>query len=118
VSNSSRARKLFSACWPIATIAGVLTLSAVTSATAADDYIRIDSCFGGWHSSQCITRWAPTGDANIRTVPEPKTEEEKAHAVERDHRWLQRCRPIVAQDRYGVPRYRYAAAGCDLGVIE
>jgi hypothetical protein len=51
-------------------------------------------------------------------VPQAETDAEKASATERDQKWLQRCRPIVAQDRYGVPRYHYAAAGCDLGVIE
>lgn len=116
MSNSSR--KLLSVSWPVAAIAGVLTLSAVTSAAAADDYVRIGTCFGGWFASQCVTRWAPTGDPYIRTVPQPHTDEEKAVAAERDHRWLQRCRPVIAQDRYGVPRYHYAAAGCDLGVIE
>jgi hypothetical protein len=115
VSNLSR--KFLSASW-LAAIAGVLTLSAATSAGATDDHLRIDSCFGGWIASQCVTRWAPTGDPYIRTVPQPQTEEEKARAAERDHKWLQRCRPVIAQDRYGVPRYRYAAAGCDLGVIE
>lgn len=118
MSNLSRARKLLSASWPVAAIVGVLTLPVVTSAGAAEDYLRIDSCFGGWRSSQCVTRWAPTGDPYIRTVPQPQSEDEKARAAERDHKWLQRCRPVVAQDSYGVPRYHYAAAGCDLGVIE
>ncbi|HMG77042.1 MAG TPA: hypothetical protein VK591_00055 [Xanthobacteraceae bacterium] len=51
-------------------------------------------------------------------MPEPKDEIEKARATERDQKWLQRCRPIVAQDRYGVPRYHYAARGCEFGIIE
>jgi hypothetical protein len=96
-----------------------LTLAAVTSAAAAsDDYMRIDSCFGGWWASQCITRWAPAGDPYIRTVPQPTDPVEKARATERDQKWLARCRPVIAQDRYGVPRYHYAAPGCDLGVVE
>lgn len=115
---SNLSRKSLSASWPVAAVAGVLTLSAVTSAGAAEDYLRIDTCFGGWRTSQCITHWVPAGDPYIRTVPQPQTEEDKARAAERDHRWLQRCRPVVAQDRYGVPRYHYAAAGCDFGVIE
>jgi hypothetical protein len=108
---------MLSASWSVAAVA-VLTLSAVTSAGAVEGSIRVDTCFGGWWTSQCVTRWAPAGDPFIRTVPQPQTEEEKARAAERDHRWLQRCRPVVAQDRYGVPRYHYAAAGCDFGVIE
>jgi hypothetical protein len=31
---------------------------------------------------------------------------------------MDRCRPSVRQDRYGVPRYHYAARGCEFGVIE
>jgi hypothetical protein len=118
VSNLSRAKTLLSVSWPVVALASVLTLSAVTSAAAADDYLRIDSCVGTWLASQCVTRWAPTGDPNIRLVPQPENEADKARAAERDHKWLQRCRPVVAQDRYGVPRYRYAAPGCDFGVIE
>jgi hypothetical protein len=51
-------------------------------------------------------------------VPPPEDEAEKERAMARDRRWMERCRPIIAQDRYGVPRYHYAAPGCEFGVIE
>ena len=28
------------------------------------------------------------------------------------------ARPVVHQDPYGVPRYEYAAPGCEFGVIQ
>jgi hypothetical protein len=51
-------------------------------------------------------------------VPQPVTEADKERATARDHRWIDRCHPTIAQDRYGVPRYHYTAAGCEFGVIE
>ena len=32
--------------------------------------------------------------------------------------WQARCHPVIRQDQYGVPRYHYAAPGCDLGKYE
>jgi hypothetical protein len=118
VSNSSRAKKLFSTLWPTAAIAGVLMLLLATPADAVEDTIGIISCVGAPGTVNCVLRVAPAGNPYVRLVPQPENEADKARAAERDHKWLQRCRPVVAQDRYGVPRYHYAALGCDLGVIE
>jgi hypothetical protein len=95
-----------------------MTLSVATSAGAVEDTLGIVGCIGAPGSVNCVFRIGPAGNPYIRTVPQPETEADKARAAERDHRWLERCRPIVAQDRYGVPRYHYFAPGCDFGVIE
>jgi hypothetical protein len=118
VSNLNRAKYLLAASWPTAAIAGVLTLSVATSAGAVEDTVGIVGCIGAPGTVNCVLRIAPAGNPYIRLVPQPENEADKTRAAERDHRWLQRCRPIVAQDRYGVPRYHYAAPGCDFGVIE
>ena len=77
---------------------------------------------GGWVGSQgsmsCVARWGDAGDPYIRAVPQPTTDVERTRAAERDRKWEERCHPLIAQDRYGVPRYRYSAPGCEFGVIQ
>lgn len=76
------------------------------------------SCVGGFTTFNCVTRWGPAGDPYVRTVPRPVDEAEKARLVARDHKWLERCKPIVERDRYGVGRLHYAAPGCEFGVSD
>ena len=111
----NRAR-LLPASWCAAFAGAVLTLPLATLAYA--DTLYVGGCVGAPGAVSCVLRVGPAGDPYVRTVPQPENEADKARATERDQKWLQRCRPIVAQDRYGVPRYHYAAAGCAFGVIE
>jgi hypothetical protein len=83
------------------------------------DSLIVGGCVGPWWGTQnCVTRKSSAGDPYVRLVPAPVDEAEKARAGERDRRWMDHCRPVIAQDRYGVPRYRYVADGCQFGVIE
>jgi hypothetical protein len=96
-------------------------LPAITFMPAAPAYadkLIVSGCVGSWGAGNCVTRKGPAGDPYVRLVPTPDDQAEKARTTERDHRWMDRCRPIIAQDRYGVPRYRYVAPGCEFGVIE
>jgi hypothetical protein len=93
-------------------------LSVVTLTAADADTVGVGGCTGGRGSINCVFRVGPAGDPYIRTVPQPENETDKERATARDHKWIDRCHPTIAQDRYGVPRYRYAAAGCEFGVIE
>lgn len=93
-------------------------LMAVTLCAAHADGIAVGGCVGGQGALNCVARWGSAGDPFIRKVPEPTDDAERQRAAERDRKWEQRCHPIIAQDRYGVPRYQYAAAGCEFGVIE
>jgi hypothetical protein len=111
----NRAR-LLPASWRAAYAGAALTLPLATLAYA--DTLYVGGCVGAPGTVSCVLRVGPAGDPYVRTVPQPESDADKARATERDQKWLQRCRPIIAQDRYGVPRYHYAAAGCDLGVIE
>jgi hypothetical protein len=88
----------------------------MTSTSAHAGGIVTSGCVETWRAFNCATRWAPALDPFVRIVPQPIGEAERAQAIERDHRWLARCRPIVAQDSYGVARYHYAASGCEFGV--
>jgi hypothetical protein len=113
----NRAKALW-ASWPAARFGTVVTLSVITATAAHADYLGVGGCVGGAGAVNCVVRVGPAGDPYIRVVPQPMGEAEKAQASERDRKWIDRCRPVIAQDRYGVPRYHYAAPGCEFGVIE
>jgi hypothetical protein len=112
VSVFNRAKTL-SALAPATLVAGILSLAA-----AHADTLAVGGCVGSRGAFNCVVRIGPTGDPYIRTVPQPVTDEEKERAAARDHKWIDRCHPTIAQDRYGVPRYHYEARGCEFGVIE
>ncbi len=105
-----------------ARIGAAASLSVVAVATicsvAYADGIAAGGCIGGRSSLNCIVRWGDARDPYIRTVPPAADEIERTRAAERDRKWEARCKPTIAQDRYGVPRYQYAAPGCEFGVIQ
>ncbi len=109
----SRFAARFGAAASLAVAAVTMTLSA-----AHADGLAAGGCIGGGSSLNCIVRWGEAHDPYIRTVPPPTDEIERTRAAERDRKWEVRCKPVIAQDRYGVPRYQYAAPGCEFGVIQ
>jgi len=94
------------------------TLAAITLTAADADTVGVGGCVGVKGSVNCVVRVGPAGDPYIRTVPQPENEADKERSAARDRKWIERCHPTIAQDRYGVPRYHYVAAGCEFGVIE
>ena len=94
-----------------------MALATIWSAAYADG-IAVGGCVGGGGSLNCVVRWGDAGDPYIRMVPPAADERSETPRGQRDHKWVARCRPKIAQDRYGVPRYQYAAPGCEFGVIE
>ena len=80
--------------------------------------IKIKSCFGSFHSFFCVTQWGARGDPQLRQVPTPRDAEEEAEFVDRDRKWVARCRPVIMQDQYGVSRYHYASPHCEFGRIQ
>jgi hypothetical protein len=89
------------------------------SALAGSAYgVRNTACVGGRFSVACSTNWRYQDDFDApvrRIAPDPR---EEAAALERDRKWLARCRPQLRADQYGVSRYVYAAAGCEHGRLE
>jgi hypothetical protein len=75
-------------------------------------------CIGDRFSLNCAFRYGPVGDPNLRQVPQPLDAAAIARAEARQRRWAERCHPVIALDRYGVSRYRYAQPGCEFGVGE
>jgi hypothetical protein len=95
----------------------VVVSSVVVSSSARADGIVVGGCVGTRYSITCVKRWGGYGDPYVRLVPS-QTEAEKALSADRERKWQARCRPAVVQDLYGIPRYEYAAPGCEFGVIE
>lgn len=93
-------------------------IAAATPTAAQPQGLRTTGCVGSWRSFSCVTRWGRAGDPFVRLVPQPVDAAEQARAVERDRRWVSRCRPVITQDRYGVARYHYAMPGCEFGIGE
>lgn len=98
--------------------AAAATLSVLVSNSAQANGIAVGGCVGSRYSISCVAHWGAYSDPYMRLVPSPQTEAEKALSTERERKWQARCRPAVVQDVYGVPRYEYAARGCEFGVVE
>jgi len=107
-------RPSYSPSWLIIAILVAISVTGWTPAFAG--HIEVSNCAGTWWMSSCVTIDKALGDAYVRRVPEPFSEADRSRAAERDRRWVARCRPVIVQDGYGVPRYRYAAPGCEFGV--
>jgi hypothetical protein len=104
---------------PIGAAVVIVMTSSVAIGTAAQaQTVGSSSCLGSWYSFNCVNQWAPTGDPFIRMVPPPADAAAKASALHHERRWVDRCRPVIRQDRYGIARYRYAAPGCEFGIGE
>ena len=101
---------------PAAQVGTAMLLSLVTLTAAYAGNVADQSCVGTARSFNCVDNWATSGDPYVRIVPDAVSEAEKAQTMERDHRWLARCRPLVQRDSYGVARYYYAAPGCEFGI--
>jgi hypothetical protein len=91
----------------------VLTAMTLTSAYAGG--VGNLSCIGAAGSVNCVGRWGPAGDPNVRAVPRTLGDEDKGQAAARERHWLAQCQPEIRRDPYGVSRYVYAARGCEYG---
>ena len=74
---------------------------------------------GGIDTLNCVVSANFFSCVQQRDKPFPERiapdQREQAETDERERKWLARCRPEIRQDRYGVSRYHYAAAGCEYG---
>ena len=89
---------------------------ALSVAAAGADGVRSTICITSGGAFSCTTQWHRTGGG--QALPWQIDSRETAAAIERERKWLARCRPVARQDQFGVSRYSYAAAGCEFGKIE
>jgi hypothetical protein len=105
--------RIVSACAVVA-LSG-LTFTAAAPSAANADGMFYGGCVGWRGSFNCAGRWGAPVDPYIRLVPQQHSKEEIERAEARDRDWMARCKPEVANDRFGVQRYVYAARGCEYG---
>ncbi len=76
----------------------------------------VGSCVSSGGGSHCVRqyRYGDPGNSGIQSLREP-IPEEVAELRDREKRWVERCRPMLRRDAYGVGRYVYAARGCEYG---
>ncbi len=118
---TSRCAGTPSASWSAAPFGAAIILSVMSVMTwtpAQAGGFSDWSCVGGWKGFNCVERWGPAIDPYVRLVPQPLGEAEKERVLVHERKWLARCHPVLAHDRYGVARYHYSASGCEFGVDE
>ena len=79
----------------------------------------VGSCVFSGGLGHCVRqyRYGDAGNNGIQLQQGPSAED-LAESRERDRKWVERCKPVVRQDAYGVGRYVYAARGCEYGRID
>lgn len=89
--------------------------SAPVVAQAWTDTV-VGSCIFSGGAGHCVRqfRYGDRGNNGIQSLREPSAED-IAESRERERRWVERCRPELRPDLYGVNRYVYAARGCEYG---
>jgi hypothetical protein len=113
LSQARTGRRAAAAC-----LAAAAWLMLAGPAPARADGVIAGDCLRGSNFS-CSGFWRDRiVNPYLIYVPQPSSEEAAEEASERDRRWMARCRPIIRQDQYGVPRYHYAAPGCEYGKFE
>ena len=99
----------------------LLALSMTSAPALAQPLQGTDTfnCIGNWYGESCFRTWREGPfNPHVISVPGPQSDEERAAAAARDRRWVERCRPLIQQDRYGVQRYSYSAPGCEFGRLD
>jgi hypothetical protein len=75
--------------------------------------VSTSSCVGSYGMSSCAGRWHERKDYG--TPSREIRAQEVAESRERDRKWMERCKPVVRQDAYGIDYASYAAPGCEFG---
>lgn len=102
-------------CLPIASIAAYALLAlSMTGAPARSEGVFSRDCYGNYPVRSCVEIYR-SGRVSPNVIAAPQSAEDRAAAEARDKRWLARCQPTIRSDLYGMPRYSFAAAGCEFG---
>jgi hypothetical protein len=108
---------------PTAWLAALALLAlSMMSAPARSEPVGVSTynCFGPWwYPSSCVeTHRKGPFNPHVIAIPGPQTDEQRKAVDARDRRWVDRCRPQIRPDSYGMPRYSYAAVGCEYGRVD
>jgi hypothetical protein len=97
----------------------VLEIGGVLVAfTAFADSIMGTSCVFSGGLVNCVRQWRGSHGATDSERLQGQDKRAQAEAIERERKWVARCKPVIRQDQYGVSRYHYAKPGCEFGKHE
>ena len=116
-------RRFSPTAWLAALALLALSMMSAPARSAPPDRVYTSNCYGARNMVSCVhTRRRGPFNPYVISVAGPQTPEEREAAREaaeaRDRRWVERCQPVIRQDRHGMPRYSYGAAGCEYGVLD
>lgn len=112
-------RRFSLVAWLAALALLALSMTAARAESGDGDGVYTTNCFGSRNMESCISTFR-SGRLNphVIAVPGPAAANELSAAEARDRRWAERCRPVIRQDRYGMPRYSYDMPGCEYGRLD
>ena len=117
VPSGERRRIFFVLC----VLAALGVIAIIFATTGHADVLALPMQSNGWSVCQGgVCQWGSGAlpSPNIRHVPQPQTDEEKAAAEKADREWVRECDPKLVRDHLGVKRYQYAKTGCEFGSPE
>jgi hypothetical protein len=110
-------RRLSPTAWLAALALLALSMTSAPALSAPDGVVTWN-CYGAYNVRSCVATFR-RGRFNPHVINAPgQSAEEREAAEARDRHWVERCQPVIRQDRYGMPRYSYAAPGCELGRLD
>lgn len=112
-------RRFSLSAWLAALALLVLSMMSAPARSEPGEGVHTWNCYGTRNMRSCVATYRKGPfNPHVINVPGPQSDGEREAAEARDRRWVERCRPVIRQDRYGMPRYSYAAAGCDFGHLD
>jgi hypothetical protein len=108
-------RRFSLSAWLAALALLVLSMMVAPARSEPVEGVSTFNCYGTRYMASCVESFR-SGSFSPHVIKVPATPSADAEA--RDRRWVERCRPQIRQDRYGMPRYSYAAVGCEFGRLD
>jgi hypothetical protein len=112
-------RRFSLSAWLAALALLLLSMMVAPARSEPAEGVSSFNCYGTRKMASCVESFrSGSFSPHVIRVPAPQSADEVAAADARDRRWAERCRPQIRQDRYGMPRYSYAAVGCEFGRVD
>jgi hypothetical protein len=112
-------RRFSPIAWLTALALLALSIMAAPARSEPGEGTYTSNCYRTGRTESCVATFRRGNfHPNVINVPAPTNADDIAAAEARDRRWVERCRPVIRQDHFGMPRYSYSAAGCEFGRLD